>query len=233
MPPAACQVMPTASKLSVKLASKPKPPQCPIVKPTQVLPAKIFKGARRDIGEAGEEDDVEDKEDEDEDEKVALVELLYEILTTNLVDIILIHRCSAYAACQPQYMLSSKDTCCRTDGTFHMVIFYNVIVDLFEKYSNNSWANIRHEDGHTWKDLHPANSSIQTVANAYEACAKCCTGAANTAFLAPIVVDAKENGNESTLMFPAALMIMMTLDYFETLVISTITVDPAWYNHEG
>ncbi len=36
----------------------------------QVPPAEIYKGARRDIGKAGKEDDFEDKEDEDKDEKV-------------------------------------------------------------------------------------------------------------------------------------------------------------------
>ncbi len=39
-----------------------------------------------------------------------------------------------------QYALSSKDTWCRVDGAFQMDVFYDVIVDLFEKYPDNEWV---------------------------------------------------------------------------------------------
>lgn len=41
---------------------------------------------------------------------------------------------------QARYALSSKDTWCRTDGAFHMDVFYDVIVDLFEKYPDDEWV---------------------------------------------------------------------------------------------
>ncbi|SJL11137.1 uncharacterized protein ARMOST_14540 [Armillaria ostoyae] len=105
----------------------------------------------------------------------------------------------AYAACQARYALSSKDTWARTDGAFHMDVFYDVIVDLFEKYPDDEWVTTTlawwneevfgdpdgcPEDSSTRKDLHPSDSSVQTVADAREARAKARAEAAAAALLA-------------------------------------------------
>ncbi|KAK0232086.1 hypothetical protein EDD85DRAFT_792981 [Armillaria nabsnona] len=109
-----------------------------------------------------------------------------------------------------QYALSSKDTWLISDGAVHIDMFYDVIVDLFEKYLEDEWTvdtlkwwNDRQifgdpkgfpEDVDDRTNIHLPESSVQTVSDAHEACAKAHAEAAATA--AALAIDEDAAGDE-------------------------------------
>ncbi|KAK0434992.1 uncharacterized protein EV420DRAFT_1770805 [Desarmillaria tabescens] len=93
----------------------------------------------------------------------------------------------AYAACQARYALSSKDTWSISDGAVRMDVFYDAIVDLFEKHPEDEWTvdTLKWwneqvfgdpegcpEDVDDRTNVHPPESSVQAVSDARDARAK-------------------------------------------------------------
>ncbi|PBK90645.1 hypothetical protein ARMGADRAFT_1082373 [Armillaria gallica] len=88
-----------------------------------------------------------------------------------------------------------------------MDVFYDVIVDRFEKYPDDEWVTTTlawwndevfgdadgcPQDSSARKDLHPSDSSVQTVADARETRAKARMEAATAAALLASADDAEE-----------------------------------------